>query len=144
MSPPDYRPDAVTPLLVPDRRTAGPAPGLSFLGAHGVVSRLAVPVQRADAAEAVARSTQVSAPIDLLLTDVVLPKVNGSELAEELRRTRPELPVLYTSGFTDNMIEQYGALAPGISFLARPYTPSALSLKVRQVLESALRARERT
>jgi CheY-like chemotaxis protein len=101
-------------------------------------------LEAADAAEALARAAQVSVPLDLLVTDVVLPKVSGSELAAELHRTRPELPVLFTSGFTDNMIAQYGVLEPGVAFLAKPYTPSALCLKVREVLESALRTRERT
>ena len=92
-------------------------------------------LEAADASEAVARAAHVNGPIDLLLTDVVLPKVSGPELAEQLRQSRPEMRVLYTSGFTDNVIVHHRVLAPGVSFLAKPYTPSTLTGKIRQVLE---------
>jgi two-component system, cell cycle sensor histidine kinase and response regulator CckA len=74
-------------------------------------------------------------PIDLLVTDVVMPGRNGIELAERLRTTRSELPVLYMSGYTDMAIVRDGLLAQDVAFLQKPFTPHDLLQKVRQVLE---------
>ncbi len=75
-------------------------------------------------------------PIDLLLTDVIMPKKNGRELADALCALRPELPVLFTSGYTQDTIGQHGVLDRGIHFLEKPYTPSQLALKVRELLDN--------
>ncbi len=91
-------------------------------------------LEAADADEALSRVEQTNTSIDLLLTDVVLPKLGGGELARRLREARPELRVLYTSGFTDNMVAQQGVLASGGAFLSKPYTPSALAAKIRELL----------
>jgi two-component system cell cycle sensor histidine kinase/response regulator CckA len=74
-------------------------------------------------------------PIDLLVTDVVMPGRNGIELADRLRITRGELPVLYISGYTDMAIVRDGLLAQDVAFLQKPFTPDDLLRKVRQVLE---------
>ena len=74
-------------------------------------------------------------PIHLLLTDVVMPKMGGRELAERLHAQRPDTKLLFTSGYSDDVLTQHGVLAPSIAFLAKPYTPAALSRKVRQVLD---------
>jgi CheY-like chemotaxis protein len=74
--------------------------------------------------------------IHLLITDVVMPKVSGRELAEELRERRGGMKVLYMSGYTDNAIVNTGILQKEVAFLQKPFTPVALTQKVREVLES--------
>jgi PAS domain S-box-containing protein len=73
-------------------------------------------------------------PIHLLITDVVLPKVSGRELAIQMVRARPTIKVLYMSGYTDSAIVNIGILTKDVAFLQKPFTPAALIDKVRDVL----------
>ena len=75
-------------------------------------------------------------PIQLLVTDVVMPKINGRELAEQMARERPKMKVLYMSGYTDNAVVNSGILKKEVAFLQKPFTPGALIDKVREVLEN--------
>jgi PAS domain S-box-containing protein len=81
-------------------------------------------------------ANEFKGPIHLLLTDVVMPELNGRELAEEFLRRHPQAKVLFVSGYADDMIVQQGALKPGAAFLQKPYHPRALVKKLREVLES--------
>lgn len=73
--------------------------------------------------------------IDLLLTDVVMPEMSGKELGEIARESRPNLPVIYMSGYTDNVIGLHGVLEEGSHFIGKPFSPAELARKVRQVLD---------
>jgi nitrogen-specific signal transduction histidine kinase/CheY-like chemotaxis protein len=75
-------------------------------------------------------------PIHALVTDVVMPRMGGRELAEALRSAHPETKVVYMSGYTDNAIMHHGVLEPGIVLLEKPFTPDALLGKVREVLDA--------
>jgi signal transduction histidine kinase/CheY-like chemotaxis protein len=84
--------------------------------------------------EAVALSEQHAGPIDLLLADVVMPGMSGRELAERLGASRPELRVLYVTGYTDDRILTEGLLQARIDLLEKPFTPDALLWKIGEVL----------
>ena len=72
---------------------------------------------------------------DLVVTDVIMPGMDGRELAERLRGTRPDLKVLFCSGYTQDIIAQRGVLEDGIHFLGKPYTPAAMARKLRDMLD---------
>jgi two-component system cell cycle sensor histidine kinase/response regulator CckA len=84
---------------------------------------------------------QFRPPIQLMITDVVMPKVSGRELAEQLSRKRPDMKVLYMSGYTDNAVLNSGILEKEVAFLQKPFTPGALTEKVREVLEAEKQTR---
>jgi two-component system cell cycle sensor histidine kinase/response regulator CckA len=73
--------------------------------------------------------------IDLLMTDVVMPGINGRELAERLRALHPEMRVLFTSGYTQNVIVHHGVVEENLNFIGKPYSLRALATKIREVLE---------
>jgi two-component system cell cycle sensor histidine kinase/response regulator CckA len=87
-------------------------------------------------ADALALSDQHAGRIDLLLTDVVMPHMSGRELAEQLCPQRPEMKVLYISGYTDDSIIRHGVLHSSVAFLQKPVTPDALTKKLREVIDS--------
>ncbi len=89
----------------------------------------------ASPAEAIMISKRHEAPISLMLTDVIMPGMNGRELARALAATRPAMRVLYMSGYTDAAMSQQGILPQGTAFLSKPFTPEALARKVREVLD---------
>ncbi len=86
--------------------------------------------------EALRVSDEHEGQIHLMITDVVMPKMGGRELEERLRPLRPEMKVIYTSGYTDDIIAHHGVLKPGIEFLRKPLRSESLKRKVREVLNS--------
>jgi len=92
-------------------------------------------------AEALALAKQRKTPIHLLLTDVVMPVMNGRELSEHMAKIHTETRMLFTSGYTENIIAHHGVLPDGIEFLSKPYTLDALAARVRGLLDRAEGAR---
>ena len=73
--------------------------------------------------------------IRLVVTDVIMPVMNGKVMAEWLKTTDPDLKILFTSGYTDDAIAQHGVLEAGVAFLSKPYAPATLARKVREMLD---------
>jgi PAS domain S-box-containing protein len=86
-------------------------------------------------AEAIELSHAETAPIDLLLTDVVMPRVGGRDVANQLVQERPGLKVLFMSGYTEDAIVHQGVLDSDVELIQKPFSPDALGRKIREVLD---------
>jgi two-component system cell cycle sensor histidine kinase/response regulator CckA len=93
-----------------------------------------------DGDEALARFESRAPTIALLLTDVVMPGMNGRVLAERMRALHPDLLVLFMSGYADEILNLQELVGPGVSFVAKPFTPSALVRQIDQMLQSRKRS----
>jgi two-component system cell cycle sensor histidine kinase/response regulator CckA len=89
----------------------------------------------ANAGEALLVCEQHDGAIDVMVTDVVMPRMSGHQLAIRLRGTRPSMRVLYVSGYTDDTVLHHGVESGQLAFLGKPFTPTALIKKVREVLD---------
>jgi CheY-like chemotaxis protein len=98
------------------------ASGYTVLGAGTIADALRIAESRSE-------------PIHLLVTDMVMPHMSGGDLAQRLLSLRPEMAVLYMSGYTDHAVVHQGRAGPGVPFLQKPFTPDALARKVRAVLD---------
>jgi two-component system, cell cycle sensor histidine kinase and response regulator CckA len=96
----------------------------------------------ADGAEAQQVAAQTPGPIHLLLTDVVMPGINGRVLAERLAPLHPAMKVLYMSGYTDSFIAGHGVLEEGIHLLHKPFTEETLMRKIRELLDAGMETKE--
>ena len=103
-----------------------------FLQSHGYTV-----LEARDPAHALQLAEQNLSRLHLLLTDVVMPGMRGTELAERIGRLSPAVRVLFVSGYTDNAIVHQGVLDPGTNFLSKPFSRDGLLRKVRQVLDQA-------
>ena len=103
-----------------------------FLRNEGYLTR-----ESSDGVDALALLRAEPDAVDLVLTDAVMPRMGGRELADHLARLRPGLPVLFMSGYTNDEIIRRGLLTPGAPFLQKPFSPEALATKVREVLDAA-------
>ena len=104
------------------------------------LTELGYRVLEADGAAAALRLLDAHAEIALMFTDIVMPEVNGAKLAEEARRRRPDLRVLFTTGYTRNAVVHNGVVDPGVELIGKPFTIEELAAKVRAVLEAPLEA----
>jgi PAS domain S-box-containing protein len=91
-------------------------------------------ISASDGAEALEVAAKADTPVDLLVTDVVMPKIGGKELAARLKETHPRVKVLYMSGYAENAIAHQGVLPQGLNFIEKPYSLSDLARRVREVL----------
>ncbi len=145
-----YLPRVAEPTSPPPeaRATAGPAPRgdetVLLVEDEAEVRDLAREIleasgyrvlQACDPHEAVLMAERHAGAIHLLLTDVIMPRQSGRALAERLRPLRPELQVLYMSGYTNEAIIRHGVLEPDTVFIQKPFTPAALGQKVRETLD---------
>ena len=95
-------------------------------------------LEATDGVEALSVSEDYSAPIHLLLTDVVMPRMGGLDLTTKLEPIRPGMKVLFMSGYIDGPITQQGVFEAGASFLQKPFTPEGMARKVREVIDASL------
>lgn len=95
-------------------------------------------MQAPDGARAIELAAGHKEGVDLLMTDVVMPGMNGKELAMQVREIHPAIRLLFTSGYTEDIIVHHGVLQEGITFLGKPYTPASLAKKIREVLDAGV------
>jgi len=88
--------------------------------------------------EAIAEAIAPDTPIDLLLSDVVMPQMSGPELAKQVKARRPQLKVLCMSGYAEDATVRHGVIDAGLPFLQKPITVEGLTKKVRAVLDGPL------
>jgi DNA-binding NtrC family response regulator len=88
------------------------------------------------ARDAIALAESYEGVIDLLVTDVVMPEMNGRDLAQHLHSMRPGLKCLFMSGYTADVIAHHGVLDPGVHFIQKPFSVQNLAAKVREALDA--------
>lgn len=90
----------------------------------------------ADGTEALGLAAELNGRFDLLVTDVIMPRLNGPDLAGRLKAIQPDLKILYVSGYTAEVVACHGVMGPDAVLLSKPFSPMLLAQKVRQVLET--------
>ncbi len=110
-------------------------PWVRRVGSRALVQKGYKLIVASDGVEALDLLVERAEPIHMLVTDVVMPKLGGRELAERISEASPKTLVLFTSGYADRAIVHHGVLDAGVAFLPKPYSPRALLTRVRQLLD---------
>jgi two-component system cell cycle sensor histidine kinase/response regulator CckA len=134
--------EAVRETVKPARRAAGPQtillvedePSLRKLTRRTLVEAGYTVLEAADATEAMEVARRSGSPVDILLTDIVMPGMNGHELAGQLSPGRPDMKVLFMSGYTDGAVATHGVLKPGTTILRKPFSRDTLVKYVADIL----------
>jgi CheY-like chemotaxis protein len=92
--------------------------------------------------EAIRVAQEHSGQIDVLVTDMVMPRMSGRQLVNLLAPTRPQMRILFVSGYTDEVVLRHDLLGTGVAFLEKPFTPIGLARKVREVLDAKAKPKE--
>jgi len=114
-------------------------PGVRRVAVVGLRAHGYQVLEAASGREAVRISDSHTGPVHLLVTDVVMPEMNGRRVAEALATRYPDLRVLYLSGYADDSVTRHGVLEHEVAFLQKPFNLSALGKKVRDVLDAPRR-----
>ena len=93
-------------------------------------------LEASDGIKAANLSKKYDKDIQLLLTDVVMPNMNGNELSKKIKKSRPGIEVIFMSGYTEDAIVDHGVLKDGVNFLHKPLSPQVLARVVRETLDS--------
>jgi two-component system cell cycle sensor histidine kinase/response regulator CckA len=124
------RPGSETILLVEDEEMVrGFARSVLQMNGYSVL-------EAASAEEALGVAADHAAPIALLLTDVVMPRMSGRELAERFAELRPDTRILFMTGYTDDVVVRHGVTQTGAHLIEKPFSPASLTRKVREILEA--------
>jgi two-component system cell cycle sensor histidine kinase/response regulator CckA len=126
----ELRPRGTETILIAEDEPALRALTREVLEEHGYAV-----IEAGSGDGALRRAEEHSGVIDLLLTDVVMPRMSGRELADRLAQQRPGLRVMFMSGYTDDAVVRHGVLAPSAAFIQKPFGPESLLAKIREVLE---------
>jgi CheY-like chemotaxis protein len=95
-------------------------------------------LEAANGAEAHSTAMRHAGAINLLLTDVIMPGISGGALADQLRELRPNLRVMFMSGYSEDVFAKRGVLSAGTAYIQKPFDPDRLAAKVREILDSPL------
>jgi CheY-like chemotaxis protein len=98
-------------------------------------------MEAASGADALSQAGKHAGPVDLLITDVVMPGMSGGQVATEMATLHPEARVLFVSGYTNDAVVRHGILQDKVHFLPKPFSPMGLAVKIREVLDSPSSAR---
>jgi len=120
-----------TILLVEDE------PAVRNLAKRVLESRGYTVLEAGSGEDAIRLATDLSGPIHLMLSDVVVPDMHGSAIARHLHNGRPEVKLLFMSGYTDEDVKLQGIVEAGAPFIEKPFTPDLLARRVREVLDTA-------
>ena len=135
--PPNYQSPTPAPTMTSSVPIVTPEAPVATLAAAeaGAASPEGTPA--ATPAEAIQIVQSHGGPIHLDITDVVMPEMNGRDLARELQSLYPHIKLLFTSGYTADIIANHGILIEGVHFIQKPYAPQSLTAKIREVLDQA-------